>query len=47
MKFLKGKAVKWLAGSVVTMILIAMNVPAPVATTAGNAAGEYASEMVE
>ncbi|MBJ7539246.1 hypothetical protein [Marinomonas transparens] len=47
MKFFKGKIVKWLAGSVVTVVLISLNVPAPVATTAGNAAGEFAAEMVD
>lgn len=47
MKFFKGKAVKWLAGVLVTSALVYIGVPAPVATQVGEVAGQQAAELVE
>jgi hypothetical protein len=47
MKFFKGKAAKWLAAALATAALVSLGVPAPVATTIGNALGEQAAELVE
>jgi molybdopterin-binding protein len=46
MNFFKGKIVKIIVGAIATAALISVGVPAPVATTAGNAIGDQAQEAM-
>lgn len=47
MKYFKSKAAKWLVAALATAALVSIGVPVPIATTAGNALGEQAAELVE
>ena len=47
MKFFKKKAVKWLAGSIITAGLRYFGVPAPVATQVGNVLSGQLESVIE